>query len=396
MSAADQAFITGRVVAWARERARVTRDRLATRLGTEIESVVSWERGTSNPTIHQAHRLADILHVPFGYLFLPAPPKEVVPLPDFRMVKGAETTRPSADLIDLINDVIFKQQWYREFLVSQGRGETLPFVGRFSITDDSEIVAEDLRRTLGITSDLRLNCRTWDDFFRSLIRKSEHAGILVMRSGIAAGNTRRPVSAKDFRGFAISDPVAPLVFVNSKDWKAAQIFTLAHELVHIWINASGISNVDLDLKQPIRNDVERFCNKTAAEVLVPRVEFLPSWTDSGSIDDNVEAIARRFKVSRLVALRKALDLDRISWKEYADRYKQAEQTFRGDEEHQRTAGGHAYRNILARNSETLTTTVVRGAVAGGVLYRDAARLLNVSVPTIQKINKYIKKRKEGT
>ena len=124
---------------------------------------------------------------------------------------------------------------------------------------------------------IRRTSHTWDEFLRELTRSAEATGILVMRSGIVGGNTRRKLSVNEFRGFVISDDLAPLVFINGRDSKAAQIFTLVHELVHVWIDRSGISNPDpKDVPAELRNTVETFCNSVAAEVLVPHADFLKS------------------------------------------------------------------------------------------------------------------------
>jgi len=393
MSTTNLAYVTGSVIQWARERVRKKRHEVAKRVKAPEESVADWERGKSSPTLHQAQELAKILHVPYGYLFLPTPPEETVPLPDFRTIKSNKTEKPSAELMDLLNDVIGKQQWYRDFLLDQG-AEPLPFLRRFSISDDSLKVAEDIRSTLEINHSLRQQHAAWDSFLRSIIRRAESAGILVMRSRVAPG--RRHLSVEEFRGFAISDQIAPLVFINSRDWPTAQLFTLAHELVHIWIGESGISNENLG--EPLldqHNDIEQYCNRAAAEVLVPKDDFFSIWNKAMPLEDNLERTANTFKVSALVAMRRAFDLDQISWKEYRTRYQQHERDFKSKVDQLKTGRGNYIRSILAQNGETFTSSIVQSALAGRVLYRDAARLLNVKVPAIERIAKYLDKPKEA-
>ncbi|MGO9262606.1 MAG: ImmA/IrrE family metallo-endopeptidase [Bryobacteraceae bacterium] len=392
MNAPDRALITPGLILWARERARAKRDEVAKKLSIKPESIEGWELGNSFPTFNQAQHLADILHVPFGYLFLPSPPQEKLPLQDFRTLRG-ERGQPSAELIDLLNDVIFKHQWYREFLLEQGT-QPRTFVGRFSVRDASETVAESIRETLHIDSKLREESAALGDFLRSLIRNAEAAGILVMRSGVAAGNLRRPLGIQEFRGFAISDPIAPLVFLNSKDSQSAQIFTVGHEIAHIWIGKSGISNEDF--KEPRlagHGDTERFCNQTAAEILTPRAEFLNEWRKSRSPDDNADVLAHIFKVSKLVILRRAFDLEMITFKQYREHYAREEQRFASSPK--RKGGGGYFRNATARNGPVFARAVVGEALEGRLLYRDAAHLLNISVSAVPKLAGYLAKVKEG-
>lgn len=130
MNAVEQAFITPSVFLWAIERARSTPEKLAKKLHVPSASILSWGRGKAHPSFGQAQKVADALYIPFGYLFLAEPPDERVPVADFRVVPGARIS-PSAELIDVINDVLVKQEWYREFL-TQHSAQPLPFVGRFS------------------------------------------------------------------------------------------------------------------------------------------------------------------------------------------------------------------------------------------------------------------------
>ena len=231
MSVKVQAEITPTVVRWARERARLPVEKLAKTLQKTPESVSDWERGRTTPTLSQAQRLADALHIPFGYLFLPDPPVEQLPLPDFRTIGDAEVRQPSASLIDLIDGVLVKQDWYRQFVRTEGRSP-LPFVGRFTTQSRINDVARDLSSALNIDQ-ARSASDDWEDFLRMIIGNAEALGILVMKTGVVEGNAHRPLSVSEFRGFAISDHFAPVVFINARDAQTAQIFTLLHELVHM-------------------------------------------------------------------------------------------------------------------------------------------------------------------
>lgn len=389
MSMPIQARVTPSVVRWARERARISHSKVAKKLHTRPEHVESWEQGHAAPTIRQAQQLANTLRIPFGYLFLSSPPKEEMPLPDLRTIANAQVPQPTPEFIDLLNDVLAKQEWYRDFLAAQG-AEALEFVGRFSLETNGERVASAIAEALEITEGLRNECSGWEGFLRRLIRNSEAIGILVMRSGVACGNTHRPLSVSEFRGFAISDPIAPLVFINGADSKAAQVFTLAHELAHVWIGASGVSNESL--KRPVLNEgitIERFCNAVAAEALVPGAHFLDRWQKRRSAEDNMRDAARYFKVSTLVVLRRGLDLGRIQPQEFRDLYRREETRYKDREA--ASSGGDYYPTLFARNSRTLTTAAVEAAMEGTLLLRDAAKLLNVNVSAIQKIAEFVAK-----
>jgi Zn-dependent peptidase ImmA (M78 family)/DNA-binding XRE family transcriptional regulator len=384
----DPAFVTPSVIRWAIARASTTPEKLAKRLHATRTAIAAWEQGDSLPSFSQAQKLAEALYIPFGYLFLPNPPNETIPITDFRAAPG-KRIRPSADLVDLVNDVIFKHQWYRDF-IERGGAVPLPFVGRFSAAANGKVSA-DISKALRV-EEIRQRCTGPDEFYRGLIRSAEAEGILVMRTGIVAGNTRRKLSVKEFRGFAISDPIAPLIFINTKDWLRSQIFTLAHELAHIWIGKTGISNEAINVDA--NNPVEQFCNNTAADVLVPASEFGAVWDEPKPIAAKLEHSARHFKVSTLVVLRRAYDLQRIVKTQYLKLYEQEERSFQKPGS-QRRGGGSFYNNVIARNSPTLTKVVVQGAVNGKVLYRDAARLLNINASAVQKVSRHLIKAKEG-
>jgi Zn-dependent peptidase ImmA (M78 family)/transcriptional regulator with XRE-family HTH domain len=374
MASKSEAFLTPDLLRWARARAGVSAEQLAKAIGVKPETIMSWESGAARPTFRQAEKLAKRLYVPFAYLFLPARPTEEIPLPDFRTIKN-DRLRPSPALIDLINDVLTKHLWYRELLQSEGSAE-LAFVASFSSADSIESVASNISDTLGIADGFRESCNSWEQFLTRLIERVQRQGILVMRSGTVAGNTHRTVSPEEFRGFAISDKIAPLIFVNAADFRAAQTFTVAHELSHIWLGDTGISNENL--AEPDTSNREKHCDAIAAELLLPRAKFLERWKHFGG---NVGQLAQYFRVSSLVILRRARDLDQMGQDEFWDRFESEKKRYKRRSQ----GGGDFYRTLLARNSTLFTEAVITAINEERELYRDAARLLNVKVSTIPAI-----------
>jgi len=380
------AFINPKLLHWAIERSGVSPESLTKRMNIKPEKMALWKQGDDKPTFPQAQKLARVLHIPFGYLFLSLPPTEKLLLPDLRTLKDDIFKSPTPDFLDLLNDVLSKLDWYREYLQEQNC-IPLKFVGRFSAASNAEEVAKDIVSVLGLDRSLREKVRTWEEFLRTMISIAQEKGILVMRSGIVGNDTHRQLDVNEFRGFAISDEMAPLIFINGSDAKAAQIFTLAHELAHIWIGASGISN--LDISQPSTRQtrkVELFCNQVAAEMLVPKNSFLKAWRNEISIDDNLHNLARYYRVSSLVVLRRAVDLGRIDKEQYYDLYHDELERFKGYRRVGGKTGGDFYASLFLRNSGALTSALVSSVREGKILYREASRMLGVKVKTLQEIS----------
>jgi transcriptional regulator with XRE-family HTH domain len=240
------ALITGEVLRWARKRAGASLDAVAEKLKVSREQVDDWEEHRSLPSFAKARDAAKFLRVPFGYLFLDKPPGEVIAIPDLRRIGGEPVEDLGPDFYEIYQDAVAKQNWYRDYLFQQGPVGPLRFVGSRTINDEPATVAADMRHVLEVTIEWRRRCENWEAMFRGFVTKTESAGVLVLRNSIVGNNTHRPLSVNEFRGFALSDPIAPLVFINSADAAAAQIFSLAHELAHIWLDVSAISNFGLN------------------------------------------------------------------------------------------------------------------------------------------------------
>jgi Zn-dependent peptidase ImmA (M78 family) len=370
------AFVTPAVIRWGLKRSGLSSEFVAGKLKVRPVELEAWAHaeGPYYPPFDKAQELAKLLHVPFGFLFLKQPPSADLPLPDFRGFN--RDYKPSNELFELLNDILVKQDWYRDY-VKEASKKPLPFVGSFKTSDSIFDVAADIRLRLKITQHLRQSVSSWSEYLATLTRQTEEEGILVMRSGVVANITKRKLKVSELQGFALADPFAPIVFVNSTDFKASQVFTIAHELAHIWLGVTALANAD-ELGE-VRDAVETVCNRVAAEVLVPKEEFLNAWrNDSGDAKVRINRIARQFWVSGLVSLRRAREFGKISDEEF--------QKVKAHELGQRrrvtTSGGDYYRNVIARMSARFTNAVIGDINNGKLPLRDAARLLGMKVPTL--------------
>ena len=197
---------------WARERAGLSVNTLTER----FPKFEAWEQGTVHPTLNQMELFASITHVPIGYLFLPEPPIEVVPIPDFRTTSNARLDRPSPDLLEMVYICQQRQEWYHDYARASGEAP-LPFVGSVRETSNIEETAATMRSALRFDLDERRRMPTWTDALRSFIEQADAIGVLIMCSGVVLNNTHRPLDPEEFRGFAMADNLAPMIFINGKD-----------------------------------------------------------------------------------------------------------------------------------------------------------------------------------
>jgi Zn-dependent peptidase ImmA (M78 family) len=371
------------VLRWARERAGLSVGELAAKIGAKPEQVREWEQ-TGQLSFSRAEKLARVTHTPFGYLYLETPPEEKLPIPDYRTVAGKDVLRPSPDLLDVLFDALRRQHWFRDYLVAYGE-EPLSFVGSVKLDQSPEEVAVRIRGAIHPDTEVRSSARTWEEALRLQVEDMEEAGVLVMRSGIVGNNTHRQLSVDEFRGFALSDPYAPLVFINSRDSKGAQMFTLAHELVHIWLGVSGVSNLEATYAPNHR--VERFCNRVAAELLVPTDELRAEWHTARTQARPLAGLTQRFKVSSLVLLRRLRDLRFISQAQFQRQYSEEEKRFE-ERAAQSAGGGDFYLTQRTRTGTRFAKALIESVLEGRTTYRDAFQLLGIR--KIETFNEFVK------
>ena len=339
-----------------------------------------WEAGEVQPTFKQLENFAKATLTPFGAFFLPVPPQEKMPVPDFRTMRDQRPRRPSAALLETVYQMQRRQEWMREYLLEEG-ADPLPFIGTVTLASSPLAAAESIRHTLGMEDGWAELHPTWSNALLGLRRAVEDTGVLVVVNGVFGNNTHQALDPEEFRGFVLCDRHAPLIFINGADFKSAQMFTLAHELAHLWLGKDGVFNL-LDL-QPSEDEVEKFCNRVAAEVLMPSRELEACWPQVKAGSDPFNALARRFKVSEIVAARRVLDqglISRETFFTFLTDYREAEHRKLA----QQTPGGHFYRTQDVRIGYRFGSAVISAARAGKLLYRDAYRLTGLSGKTFDR------------
>ena len=386
----DKAYITPKVLQWARESARMSLETAAAKVSIAPEKLIEWESGTRQPTIKQAEILAKAYKRPFAIFFLPEVPRDFTPLQDFRK----KTAKPLGTAsVFIIREVQQKQAWIRDVFENNNES-SLPFVGRFSIQDDPVKVANDILDTLQINK----NNYLLDGPISEWIDKAESRGIFISKTSFI--HTRLKLDSEEIQGFAIADSYAPFIFINSEDWNTSQFFTLVHELAHIWIAESGISNeIEPELKHKGKpHPIELFCNEVAANALMPIEEIKNLDSAVFSSFNEVLKISKKLGVSSFAFLVRSLNLKIISLVEYQKLKTLADSAFKDflQREEEKKAkqkkqkgGPDPYLLRLNKNSRLFTQIVLDAFRGGFVEPTLASSLLNTQINKFSKLEAFL-------
>jgi Zn-dependent peptidase ImmA (M78 family)/transcriptional regulator with XRE-family HTH domain len=385
---ADKAYITPNVLKWARESARMTEIIAAAKVSVSVEKLKEWEAGTGQPTIKQAQTLAKAYKRPFALFFLPEIPRDFQPLKDFRKKGSTELTTSS---IFIIREIQQKQALISDVNAENDEAK-LSFVGRFTLKDNPAVIAQDILNTLNLCP---ASYKT-ENPIKEWIDAAETQGIFISRTSFI--HSRLKLDSEEIQGFAISDPYAPFVFVNSEDWNAPQLFTLVHELAHIWIAETGISNgVEPEISIMDKyHPVEIFCNKVAAHALMPEEIVLNLDKQIFRNSKEVFIAAKKLGISSFALLVRALYLTIITPAvyqklkiqadfEYAEFLKKETDRKARQKEKKKKGGPDYFLLQLNRNSRLFTQTVLDAFRGGTIEPTLASSLLNVQINKFQKL-----------
>ena len=341
----------------------------------KVPKVIDWIEGKKRPTVKQLESFSKKVYLPFGYLFLSEPPKEKLPIPFFRS-NGNRADKVSINVYDTILLLQQRQDWLKDYLIDNDF-EELSFVGKYHNFHNIHAIVNDIRTVLGLNENWANKFETWEEALNHLVEVVENNGIITVFNGVVENNTRRPIRVDDCRGFVLVDKIAPFMFINNADGKAAQLFTIAHEIAHIWTGHSA--GFDFRTLQPADDPIEKLCDQIAAEFLVPEIAFNQIWSSS----PNIKSVAKYFKVSEIVIARRALDTKKITRKQFFDFYKE----YKNREVHKKekqSGGGDFYATAKKRLSITFATHINQAVKSGQLLYRDAYKLTSMKGDTFEK------------
>ena len=381
MPASPRLAVEPKMLEWACDRSGKPRDQLH----AKFPKLDAWLARDVKPTTNQLRAFAKATYTPFGQLFMREPPDDSLRIPDFRAGAGMQD-RPSPHLRDTLSDCRLRQLWYLDHL-HEVEAEPLDLVGAVDGRASPMNVAEAFASDIGFGLENRMLAKTWSDALRGITQHLREMGLLVFISGVARGNAHRPLDTDEFRGFALSDPFAPLIFINGRDAKAAQMFTLAHEVAHVLRGQSGLDDIPELRETP--PSTERWCDGVAAELLVPLAHLRSRFDLASESAGEVQRLARFYKVSRLVILRRLLDAALIDRDEYRDLYgafrAQYERRERGPVDGL-DSGGDFYATFFARNGREFASAVITSTLEGKTTYTEMSSLLGIkSVKTFDRI-----------
>lgn len=379
----QDALITPNVMRWSRERAYLNVGDAARLINRPVDEIEKWESGALRPSLAQARKAASVYKVALVVFYLDSPPLTTAPvLKDFRARDGGVYAEWSPELYSLISEYGEKQKWLSEFL-SENSGKPLLMGSSKDLRLRPEVLAALIRKKIGFTLEQQMECRDPLKAFNSWIQAIEEFGINVCRRGGA--------EIGEVRGFALYDEYAPFIYVNADDSYAGRLFTLIHELVHIWIKAPGVSNGTVPEMSTDEGKVEVFCNAVAANILIEESLLLRYWNERNSERDiafNISRIAKEFSVSEEVVARFLLKHKRILKTDYeslrsfyVERWEKSKKARKGFLEYGR--------KMVLANGRYFTGIVLDGYAKGKLSGIGASRLLNVKISNFSKLKEYL-------
>lgn len=332
-------------------------------IAKRIKSINLILDGKKNPTFNQLSTISKIINVPVGLLILDDYIEPYEEKLDFRTINSSDIEEMSSELKDTIKEMRVKQDFLKDEVENH-----LDFINKFSINDNYQHVAEEIRKYLNININYFENID--DNPFTYFRNKISQIGVFIFLNGKYKDNTHRNLNINEFRGFVLADQKAPIIFINQKDSKKGQLFTLIHELVHLFIGYDEIYNIK-EINHNKFDKVEAFVNKVTAEILVPSKIF--ETIGNKPIDE----LLKIFPVSEYVLIRRQYDFNFITHNEYKEQVKVLEENYQEIKNIDRNKGGNYKNNLNFRMDKNFFNYVENAVKSDKISYTDAFKILGV-------------------
>ena len=316
------------IIRWARETAGLTLEEAATKLNlhqargvSAVDRLAALESGDDQPTRSLLTRMAKQYRRPLLTFYMSAPPRKGDRGQDFRTLPVDYSDADEALLDALIRDVKARQSMVRAMLEDEEDTKPLHFVGSMRMSQGVSAVLSSIQETIQIDiAEFRAEDSP-SEAFTLLRNRVEAVGIFVLLIG-NLGSYHTAIDLATFRGYALADDIAPFVIINDQDARPAWSFTLLHELVHIWLGQTGVSDLRAEIS------IEKFCNDVAGEFLLSNSEL-----EQLDLDDRTDLESAQRRIGEF-ALDRNLSASMVAYKLYRmgtidfETWKLLSQTFR--------------------------------------------------------------------
>lgn len=364
--------ISPEIITWALS--QTSKEKLGEKL---MNNITKWLNGTKTPTFNQIEDFSRKANIPLGYFFLQTPPVEKLDLLEYRTIDSIQLANPSRNLIDTVHEMENIQDWMKAYRQDLGF-DRLSVVGCMSGVKDVNRIVDRIRHDLDISKTWFETTKDSRDAFGYIRKQLEECGVVVMMSGIAGKNTHRALDINEFRAFTMVDDWAPLIFINAADSNGAKLFSLLHELTHIWLGKSDLFN-DRQGRSKDVSDIEIICNAVAGELLVPKDVFLENWNERKTdIYIRIAELARTFRCGEIVIARKAMDCKKIDGKIYDQVVQTAIENYNQVKKNKDASGGNYYNTIGSRLDGCFVRALCESINMGRTTYTEAYHLTNTN------------------
>jgi len=394
--------INNSILKWAREEAGFSLVEAATKakiselkprgkfLGLKPwERLKQWEEGVESPSLNQLKQVAKAYRRPILTFFLQKEPQNESFLRDFRTVGERPVSYLKSPEFAALVRRIEALQKHTKMLLEERQHERVPFVGSINTDEDMSSAVDKIRKALNFPFDDQQRISNKNVLLGALRERAEGAGVFIIFEG-NLGSWHTDISPDVFRGLVISDDTAPFIVINPNDSKAAQVFTLAHELVHLWLGDNGVSNFDsLHINREGVQEREKYCNGVAAEFLVPKRWLILAWKNKleEDLNKNIKSLSAKFKVSEICIARRLVDLRLISKETYWEQYALYIARLKALRQKQRESETGPDPTILKRYKlgTKLIHTIGDATEEGRISELEASQLLNIKIDSFHYI-----------